>query len=203
MTEGKSSRSGIWVVLLIFFMGAAPFFGALYLVKHPGLWGTQGNKGRLIQPPVPVQYEVFHPVAGDLSRRHPLKEIRGRWVILHPLTGGNQKDCRKILEDTRRLHPLFSKDIPRVRRLAVWSQRTPPDPGFRDWLEQDRDLYLAKAGEGFFSDLAGHILHAPLRCGQVVIMDPLGNLMMWYDAGFDPYDLYHDLKRLLKASQIG
>jgi hypothetical protein len=34
-------------------------------------------------------------------------------------------------------------------------------------------------------------------------MDPLGNLMMQYDPGFDPYDVKKDLKKLLKISQIG
>ncbi len=203
VTDRQSPRSGIGVIVLIFLIGALPFFGAWYLVEHPGLWGTPGNKGMLIQPPVPVRHDIFRPVSGVHSKEHPLKEIPGRWVILHIVTGGNLDDCRKILEDTRRLHPLFSKDIPRVRRLVVWKTGDPPAPEFLNWLNRDRDLYMATVENGFLNRLSGRILKSSLRCGQVVIMDPLGNLMMWYDAGFDPYDLYHDLKRLLKASQIG
>jgi hypothetical protein len=38
---------------------------------------------------------------------------------------------------------------------------------------------------------------------MVFLIDPLGNLMLWYENGFDPYDLDKDLKHLLRASQIG
>jgi hypothetical protein len=38
---------------------------------------------------------------------------------------------------------------------------------------------------------------------MVILMDPLGNAILWYDGGFDPYGLLKDLKHLLRASQIG
>jgi hypothetical protein len=34
-------------------------------------------------------------------------------------------------------------------------------------------------------------------------MDPLGNLMMKYAPGFDPYKVRNDLSKLLRISQIG
>jgi len=190
------------VLWLIFAMGALPFFAALYLVKHPGLWGKPGNYGTLITPAVPVSYEVFRDPQ-TVQAVHSLQEIRGRWVIIHLLADEDGKQCRQVLESTRLLHPLFSKDIPRVRRLAVWSEATPPSREFLSSLARERDLYLAEVDQEFLSRLSEDILHTPLSCGQVVLMDPLGNLMMWYDAGFDPYGLYHDLKRLLRGSQIG
>jgi hypothetical protein len=39
--------------------------------------------------------------------------------------------------------------------------------------------------------------------GMLFLLDPLGNLMMYYEPGFDPYDVVHDLKKLLTVSQIG
>lgn len=35
------------------------------------------------------------------------------------------------------------------------------------------------------------------------LMDPLGNIMMQYESGFDPYKVKSDLHKLLKISQIG
>jgi len=203
VAEQKERRSGMWTVLLIFLIGAVPFFGAWYLVEHPRIWGTQGNRGRLIQPPVPVEYDLFHSIGGQTANERSLTQIRGRWVIIHPVVEDNLEACRKTLEDTRRLHPLFSKDIPRVRRLAIWSDDTAPSAELLQGLLNDRDLYLAQVDRSFYDRLSRTIIKAPLRCGQVIIMDPLGNMMMWYDARFDPFDLYHDLKRLLRASQIG
>lgn len=39
--------------------------------------------------------------------------------------------------------------------------------------------------------------------GMLFLMDPLGNLMMQYDPGFDPYKVKSDLMHLLRISQIG
>ncbi|MCX7068137.1 MAG: hypothetical protein NTW85_10660 [Methylococcales bacterium] len=39
--------------------------------------------------------------------------------------------------------------------------------------------------------------------GLLLLIDPLGNIMMQYESGFDPYKVKDDLMRLLKASQIG
>lgn len=37
----------------------------------------------------------------------------------------------------------------------------------------------------------------------LLLIDPLGNIMMQYPVGFDPYKVKHDLMHLLRASQIG
>ena len=37
----------------------------------------------------------------------------------------------------------------------------------------------------------------------LLLMDPQGNLVLYYPPGFDPYGLVKDLKHLLKVSQIG
>ena len=38
---------------------------------------------------------------------------------------------------------------------------------------------------------------------DVLLMDPLGNIMMKYSKDADPYGIQKDLKHLFKASQIG
>ena len=37
---------------------------------------------------------------------------------------------------------------------------------------------------------------------SVYLIDPLGNIMLFYAAGFDPNDLKKDLKRLLTWSKL-
>jgi hypothetical protein len=39
--------------------------------------------------------------------------------------------------------------------------------------------------------------------GMLLLIDPLGNLMMQYEPGFDPYKVKSDLMQLLRVSQIG
>ena len=47
------------------------------------------------------------------------------------------------------------------------------------------------------------IIESDKQQGQLLVMDPLGNIMLFYNAGFDPYGVKKDLKKLLRASQIG
>ena len=42
-----------------------------------------------------------------------------------------------------------------------------------------------------------------LTDGMLFLFDPLGNIMMRYEPGFDPYKVKNDLMHLLKISQIG
>lgn len=39
--------------------------------------------------------------------------------------------------------------------------------------------------------------------GMLLLIDPLGNIMMQYEPGFNPYDVKTDLLHLLRISQIG
>jgi hypothetical protein len=39
--------------------------------------------------------------------------------------------------------------------------------------------------------------------GALFLMDPLGNIMMRYQPGFDPYKVKNDLMHLLRISQLG
>lgn len=49
-----------------------------------------------------------------------------------------------------------------------------------------------------------NLLHqGSLPEGMLFLIDPLGNLMMQYEPGFDPYKVKNDLLHLLKISQIG
>lgn len=172
---------------------------AWYLVNHPGLVGRPGNHGSLIDPPRQVDYDLFQPVSELPSR--PLKEIRGRWVIIHFFPQTCAQACQETLAGTHKLHLLLNKDIPRVRRLAVWSDA--PGSETLRLVGKDEDLYFARVPPSFLERLVQEIVKVPLQGDQVMLMDPLGNLMMWYDSKFDPYGLYHDLRRLLRASRIG
>ncbi len=47
------------------------------------------------------------------------------------------------------------------------------------------------------------IMAGGLKDGMMFLIDPLGNLILWYGPGFDPYQVKSDLLHLLKISQIG
>lgn len=64
------------------------------------------------------------------------------------------------------------------------------------------DLIKIKPSENLRSQLL-KLRANQIPDGMLLLIDPLGNIMMQYDSGFDPYKVKNDLMHLLKASQIG
>lgn len=201
MADSAKKFKAWWIGGLIVAIGVLPMIMAWYLVNHPGLMGKPGNHGTLINPPRQVSYHLFQPLPELPSR--PLQEIQGRWVLIHIIPQTCAQACEEALANTYKLHLLLNKDIPRVRRLAVWSDAAPPAVETLSVVGKDKDLYFATVSSSFLERLRQEIAKVPWRGDQVILMDPLGNLMMWYDSSFNPYGLYHDLQRLLRASRIG
>lgn len=197
----RAKRASWWVFWSIVAIGVLPLAAAWYLVDHPGVIGKPGNHGSLIDPPRRLDYDLFQPMT-ELSSR-PLKEIRGRWVIIHFFPNPCAQACQETFANTYKIHLLLNKDIPRVRRLAICSDAILPASETLRFLDKDESLYFAKVSPALLERLVPEIVEHPSPGVRVVLMDPLGNLMMWYDSNFDPYGLYHDLQRLLRASRIG
>ena len=64
------------------------------------------------------------------------------------------------------------------------------------------DLIRVKVGAEFINKIAA-VSKGGISDGMLFLIDPLGNLMMQYEPGFDPYKVKNDLLHLLKISQIG
>ena len=111
--------------------------------------------------------------------------------------------CERQLYLTRQIRLAVNKDVSRVQRVLVFGRR--PDPVLVERLaEQHGDLRWVVGdarveetlrhfrGEGFGPDGA-----------QYFLVDPLGNLMMYYDLEVPSKGMMKDLQKLLKISQIG
>ncbi len=70
------------------------------------------------------------------------------------------------------------------------------------WWEKDYRLIKVKPELALAAKIK-QLLGTDMAEGQLILMDPLGNLMMQYKSGFDPYAVKRDLKKLLRISQIG
>ena len=95
---------------------------------------------------------------------------------------------------------MLNKEMLRVKRLllmpaAAQASKAPA-------VAQDDALLTAGLTPVVLQALTRAIGKAP-GAGMVILLDPMGNLVLWYDTGFDPYQMVKDLKHLLKASQIG
>jgi hypothetical protein len=64
------------------------------------------------------------------------------------------------------------------------------------------DLIKIKPSENLLKKITA-IRAGNIPDGLLLLIDPLGNIMMQYESGFDPYKVKNDLMHLLRASQIG
>ena len=96
---------------------------------------------------------------------------------------------------------MMGKDIARIRRVAAISVKSTEPALSGEWHEDARLLKIQTTPQ--MQQKLANIFHGSLSEGAMLIMDPLGNLMMKYSAGFDPYQVKNDLSKLLRISQIG
>lgn len=179
-------------------MSVIPFAIAWFLAQNPGKVKLGTNNGELISPPVTTQVSDF--TGYDAFSADNIKELKGHWILINVIGQGPcEQACQDGLYKTQQITLMMGKDIARIRRLALILE--PANPSLpKSWQE---DARLLKAVP---SQTLKDALHQPghqAKPGGLLIMDPLGNLMMQYAAGYDPYKVRNDLSKLLRISQIG
>ena len=186
------------LIVVIALTAVVPFTLAWYYARHPELIEKTSNYGSLIQPV--RQLDVVSLLSKPLRTLDELGQIRGRWLLLQAAAGDCGPECADTLHKTHQGWLMLNKEMPRVKRLLL----VEPSSGAAEShaVKGDDALLIAGSDPAMMRELAA-ALGKPLTDGMVVLLDPLGNLVLWYDGGFDPYKMVKDLKHLLKASQIG
>jgi len=188
--------------LSIALISIIPFSFAWYLAKNPELIKDRQktNYGHLISPARTVDYELFSqaPVVGVEN----LAEIKGHWVMVQVVASPVCDDsCKETLQKTEKVRLLMSKDIPRVRRLLLLPSNADPEAA-KEIINQQPTLLITGLSDPILQRLQ-QAVGGKVRDGTVFLLDPLSNVMMWYEPGSDPYGILKDLQRLLRISQIG
>jgi hypothetical protein len=98
------------------------------------------------------------------------------------------------------------KNLDRVQRLMLWNTT---GVSFEQQAELDRhfpgQLLVPLGGQQPRALLDAFALDGrdPWAAQRVYLIDPLGNLMMYYEAADEPAGMIKDLERLLKYSGLG
>lgn len=188
------------LILLIFSMTFIPFLIAWYFRENPASLTAHTNHGELIIPPITTQPLNF--VGFDTFSRDNMKELPGHWVLMNIIPGTECAPvCLDALHKTKQLILMMNKDLTRMRRVAVLLNEATPETA-ETWWHEDTRLLRARADADLVQKLNA-IRKSNVPDGLLLLMDPLGNLMMQYEPGFDPYKVKDDLRKLLMTSQIG
>lgn len=159
------------------------------------------NLGELVQPPLPISWAG---VTETEPTDQPVGEVfQNHWLVLHALPPFCAEACQRDVIGLRQVHLTLGREQPRVR-LALLHDLTDPTA-----LQALREIYgafhLLEDPEGglwrSLADVAGRTSQGVTARGSSYLIDPLGNIMLFYAAGSDPNHLKKDLKRLLTWSK--
>ena len=197
-----SSRQALVLLALIFL---APTFVA-WVVHHTGDdgWQPSGttNRGMLVHPARPLELPADMVIGG-----RPLTEyLQGKWTLVHVGAAACGDVCRENLYKIRQVRIAQNENMRRVQRLFLVTSGD-FNKEVADFLaEQHPQLDTLAITPEQLGSLAKFfsIDDTPVQdAGRVYIVDPLGNLMMYYPSDADASGMLKDLRKLLKYSRIG
>ena len=153
------------------------------------------NKGELLVPALSLS--DFGLKAGEDGL---FAETKGKWLLIQ--TGGGEctETCLKMAHTARQVNILMAREQERVARVFMANDESV----FRSTLSEDYPElgFIPMANETRVALPASKDLDTNSNW-QLWISDPLGNVILHYDASHSGYDLRDDLKKLLKLSNIG
>lgn len=201
-SKGRQRRALIGLALLFF----APLALAFLLYYGIG-WrpGGRVNHGELIEPARPLPEISLQRVAVDGSPDTPTAAdfLRRKWTLLYWGAGACSELCKTDLYDTRQVRIALDRDMDRVQRVFV-AQAPCCDLEFLK--SQHPDLVTVRAtaeAAPLLERLKMSPGDVPETSDRVYLIDPLGNVMMFYPPGYRPKGMLEDLKRLLGLSHVG
>ena len=193
--QNETSKNNRNKLLLVFAVFAVPMALSYYFYFVQPPKGGATNYGELIKPVTLGEDAVLTQLDGQSM---PLKSLRGKWLLVHADSGACEAQCEKILHGLRQVRLLQGKDQDRVERMWLGTDDIAP-----------REALLKEPYDGMrvLRDGAGAMVSKlPVKTtvnAHTFVIDPLGNVMMRYDADPDLKRMGKDLGKLLRASQIG
>jgi hypothetical protein len=124
---------------------------------------------------------------------------RGKWSLVYVGGGGCDDACHRSLLLMRQTRLALNTDMTRVARVFLVSGECCD----REFLAREHAGLLVLDASGADGQRLLREFPAAQRANTLFVVDPLGNLMMRYDARANPRGLLEDLKKLLRLSQIG
>lgn len=201
MALNKGQRS--LLLLGVIFIG--PMLLAYLLVNNMYSFGgfNTKNYGELIQPAKPLNDVTLVKTNGENFK---LSELRKKWVMVYVGSASCDMKCSENLYKMRQSRLAQGGELKRVTRLYI-SINGKPAESLQAVLAEHQGLQVVHGDQASIQQVLDQFELSQQavtdeRVGMYIV-DPLGNLVMRYETGFEAKGLIKDLSHLLKASYIG
>lgn len=171
--------------------------------------GSTRNLGVLVRPALPMSWENGIEAVDAGSGESPVNEdvhnFREHWVILHAVAEPCLDSCVEAVTGIRQVHRAAGRNQGRIKIALLLPDNSPPAiattlggiyPSFQLINNPTGELWIS------LEQIARNSTVSESASGGTYLIDPLGNIMMYYAVGSDPNFLKKDLKRLLTWSKL-
>ena len=188
--DGKNRSSKMQLTLIALAFGA-PLLLATWMYKSDHLQPDGGsNYGTILQPIVNLT---------DLLPSSPVVPlIQHQWLMLYVNTSSCDQGCLEALYRLRQSRLMLANEMSRVTRVFLHGESTPD----RVFLKEQHAGLITITDKDLVNLLAGK-QPAEHRPGGIYLVDPLGNLVMYFSPELPPGEMVEDIKHLLELSRIG
>jgi cytochrome oxidase Cu insertion factor (SCO1/SenC/PrrC family) len=192
MNDRKKQRVGRVQLLLVAAVFLGPLVVAAWMYYSGGSMQPQGrtNHGALLEP--------IESLANELPDSAVHSLYQQSWVLLYAQDTACDTACQDALYKLRQSRLMLGKEMDRLTRVFLHGN-TPPDTVFL--AEEHAGLMTIE--DGNLTKLLNNKKPADLPANGYYLIDPLGNLVMYFRPDLDPSEMVDDIKHLLKLSRIG
>ena len=197
-----SSRQAL-VLLGLLFMTPAFVAWVMHNSSEQG-WRPEGttNRGTLVHPARPLTLPVDMMIAGQAASDY----LQGKWTLLYIGDADCDAVCNENLYKMRQIRTAQNENMRRIQQLYLVRDEAIPAPLTALLANDYKDTAVTLMAADQVQQIAPYFLIDGVSMQaeeRVYIIDPLGNLMMYYPPDADPGGMLKDLKKLLKYSKIG
>ena len=157
------------------------------------------NFGQLVEPPLPMAWEDTVLMPGVVESDSGVSQVfSDHWVILYAVPDPCLELCFQEVTSLRQIHRASGRHQARVR-IALLMREPSSEELETSLLDTYSQFHLISDPSG---KLSARLEQATGGEGSAYLIDPLGNIMMFYASGADPNHLKQDLNRLLTWSKL-
>lgn len=187
--RGSARLNQLLLLVLVFFL---PLAIAFWLYFQGGSLVPEGrtNHGAILEPIVNLEAALPDSAVAALTGDD--------WLLIYIDEGPCGAACREALVRLRQSRLMLGPDMDRVRRVFLHGPAAPD----RVLLEREHPGLTAVRDAGAAALVTGK-RPEELEPGGLYLVDPLGNLVMYFQPGIAPGEMVDDIEHLLELSRIG
>jgi len=197
IANSKRNPYTVWFVVIAFIAPVVLAYIMFFFVDVKSFV----NHGEILNPIVHI---ASFKLKDEKNEVIPEGDLTYKWRLISFLGKDCDEQCETRLFDTRQIHTLLAKDQHRLIRMFVHLE--PAGDELTRLIEQTHPNVIHVYGnvEAITGALGDNIRDdAGIKNNETYIMDPMGNVMMRFTQDQPNKEFLYDLKKLLKASQIG